>query len=428
MNSSNLKTHFWKYYLPVFLIFSVTVLTFQYNREKKYKADLLDTKLGDSNAMIFKYLDLVDGSLNKLDSMIANSPYADYRVTIIDLNGKVVYDNVIKNVSGMENHLNRKEVSEAKSKGSGSDIRQSHTNKQKYYYHADRFGNCYVRTSVPYNMNITSILSPDNLFLYFWLIVTFMVLTALFYFSNRFAIKLQREQIEHDANVRRQLTQQVAHELKTPLSSIIGYMETLHNNPTLDEDRKNFFIDRSYSQAVRLNELLKDILVLNQLNEAPHSIKKEPVHLNKILENVLDDIDLKLKEKNMTVILSLGDDIWIKANSILLYSIFRNLMDNAIAYAGENTEINIARTGENNREYLFSFSDNGVGVNNDSIPFLFDRFYRIDDGRSRKTGGTGLGLAICKNLAELHGGEIGVSSEVGKGSDFWFTFASNIQP
>ena len=421
MNSSNLKTHFWKYYLPVFLIFSVTVLTFQYNREKKYKADLLDTKLGDSNAMIFKYLDLVDGSLNKLDSMIANSPYADYRVTIIDLNGKVVYDNVIKNVSGMENHLNRKEVADAKQKGTGSDIRQSHTNKQKYYYHADRFGNCYVRTSVPYNMNITSILSPDNLFLYFWLIVTFMVLTALFYFSNRFAIKLQREQIEHDANVRRQLTQQVAHELKTPLSSIIGYMETLHNNPTLDEDRKNFFIDRSYSQAVRLNELLKDILVLNQLNEAPHSIKKEPVHLNKILENVLDDIDLKLKEKNMTVILSLGDDIWIKANSILLYSIFRNLMDNAIAYAGENTEINIARTGENNREYLFSFSDNGVGVNNDSIPFLFDRFYRIDDGRSRKTGGTGLGLAIVKNAVEFHNGKITVNNKSGGGLEFNFS-------
>lgn len=420
MKKNDLKTQFWKYYVPLFLIFSVAILAFQYNREIKYKADLLDTKLGDSNAMIFKYLDKVGGSLDKLDSVVIESPYSGNRITIIDLSGKVVYDNAVKDVSKMENHLNRKEIALAQKHGAGSDIRTSKTNNHTYYYHADRFGNCYIRTSAPYSMDVSAILSPDNLFLYFWLIATFLILSVLFYFSNRFTIKLQREQIEHDANIRRQLTQQVAHELKTPLSSIIGYMETLHNNPDISEERKNFFIDRSYSQAVRLNELLKDILVLNQLNEVPQSIKKEPVLLNKIIDNVMDDVELKLKEKKMSVDVSLGGDIWLKANGMLLYSLFRNLTDNAIAYAGEGTLISIHLSGENNQEYLFSFSDNGVGVNEESLAFLFDRFYRIDDGRSRKTGGTGLGLAIVKNAVEFHKGKITVQNKPGGGLEFKF--------
>lgn len=421
MNKSILKSQFWKYYLPLILVFSVTVLAFQYNRERKYKADLLDTKLGDSNAMIFNYLENTEGSLEKMDSVIRMSPYSDYRVTIIDLNGKVVFDNIVNDITKMENHLTRNEVKEALRNGVGSDIRTSQTNNQTYYYHAERFGNCYVRTSVPYNMNISSLLSPDNLFLYFWLLATFIVLSVLFYFTNRFTIRLQREQIEHDANVRRQLTQQIAHELKTPLSSIIGYMETLHNNPEIDDERKKFFIDRSHSQAVRLNELLKDILVLNQLNEAPQSIKKEPILLNSVVDNVVNDVDLKLKEKNMTVNISLGGDIWLKANSMLIYSVFRNLLDNAIAYAGENTHIEILKTGEDNHSIQFSFSDNGVGVSDKYLPFLFDRFYRIDDGRSRKTGGTGLGLAIVKNAIEFHQGKIAVNLRNNGGLEFNFS-------
>jgi signal transduction histidine kinase len=356
-----------------------------------------------------------------MDSVIRMSPYSDYRVTIIDLNGKVVFDNIVNDITKMENHLTRNEVKEALRNGVGSDIRTSQTNNQTYYYHAERFGNCYVRTSVPYNMNITSLLSPDNLFLYFWLLATFIVLSVLFYFTNRFTIRLQREQIEHDANVRRQLTQQIAHELKTPLSSIIGYMETLHNNPEIDDERKKFFIDRSHSQAVRLNDLLKDILVLNQLNEAPQSIKKEPILLNSVVDNVVNDVDLKLKEKNMTVNISLGGDIWLKANSMLIYSVFRNLLDNAIAYAGENTHIEILKTGEDNHSIQFSFSDNGVGVSDKYLPFLFDRFYRIDDGRSRKTGGTGLGLAIVKNAIEFHQGKIAVNLRNNGGLEFNFS-------
>ena len=420
MNKLILKSHFWRYYLPVFLIFSITVLAFQYSREKKYKSDLLDTKLDDLNNMLFLYLESSNSSFEKFDSTILISPYKDIRITIIDLKGKVLYDNVIKNVELMENHLLRKEIQEARKFKIGSDIRTSKTNNKPYYYYANRFKNYYIRSSVNYDMNILSILSPDNLFLYFWLLLTFFVITSLFYLSNRLTIKMQREQIEHDANIRRKLTQQVAHELKTPLSSIIGYMETLHDNPEISEERQRFFIDRSHLQAVRLNELLHDILVLNQLNEAPRTVQKELLLLNKIVDNVLEDVEIKLLENEIKVNVSFDKEMWIKANSLLIYSIFRNLIDNVLSYAGLHTEVDIVLTKVDSKFYYFHFSDTGAGVNKECLPFLFDRFYRIDKGRSRKTGGTGLGLAIVKNAVEFHEGAISVSNKENGGLQFDF--------
>ncbi|MEA4937730.1 MAG: HAMP domain-containing sensor histidine kinase [Paludibacter sp.] len=421
MKMYNSKTLFIRYYLPIFLIFSISVLAFQYEREKRYKADLLDTKLENTNTAIFYFLEHSRGSIAQLDSLIQHSIFKDERVTIIDLTGKVVYDDVIKDVSTMDNHLSRKEVMKAREDGMGSDIRTSKTNHNRYYYHATRFGNCYVRSSLPYNMTISSLLSPDNLFLYFWLILTFIVIAVLFYFSNRFTVHMQREQLERNAQVRRELTQQVAHELKTPLSSIIGYMETLYNNPDITPERRDFFINRSHAQAVRLNQLLQDVLIINQMNEAPQTVKMEPVNINKIVDNVIEDLDIKLQNKNITVDTSFGGDVWLKGNPMLIYSIFRNLMDNTISYAGENVKINIILTGEDAKSYYFSFSDNGSGVNPENLPFLFDRFFRVDKGRSRKTGGTGLGLSIVKNAIETHSGTINVHNKSTGGLEFTFS-------
>ena len=421
MKSYNTKTLFIRYYLPIFLVFSISVLAFQYQREKKYKADVLDMRLEDTNAAIFYFLEHSGGSLNLLDSLIKNSTFKDERITIIDLSGKVVYDDVVRDVSKMDNHLSRNEVMEARKKGSGSDIRTSKTNRVPYYYHATRFDNCYVRSSLPFNVNVSSVLSPDNLFLYFWLVLTFIVIAILFYFSNRFTIQMRHEQMEQNSLVRRKLTQQVAHELKTPLSSIIGYMETLYNNPEITPERRDFFIKRSHSQAVRLNQLLQDVLLLNQMNEAPQTMEMDPVCINKIVENVTDDLDIILHEKNITVDTSFGGDVWLRGNQMLIYSIFRNLMDNSIAYGGDKVKIFIALTGEDAKYFFFSFSDNGMGVGPEHLSSLFDRFYRVDKGRSRKTGGTGLGLSIVKNAVETHKGTISVNNKPGGGLEFVFS-------
>lgn len=415
-------SQFFKYYLPLFLIFSIAILLFQWNREKKYKSDLLDARLSDTNEMVYKIFENTNGDLTKTDSLITMWNHDDIRVTIVDLKGIVVYDNVMKDsVAQMENHISRPEIADASVDKEGSDIRLSTSTKRNYYYHATRFGNCYVRSSYPFDLHISTLLSPDNLFLYFWLLITFAGVTVLLYFTNRVNMQMQRAQMEHDANVRRQLTQQIAHELKTPLSSIIGYMETIHENPNLTPERQKFFIERSHSQANRLNELLQDLLLLNQLNEAPKSVQMEPLFINKVIQNVLEDVKYTLDEKNIEIVYNFSQDVWIKGNHMLIYSIFRNLIDNAIAYGGEGITIGITYLHDDAKNYYFKFWDTGKGVDEEHINFLFDRFYRVDKGRSRKRGGTGLGLAIVKNAIELHRGEVQVQNRNEGGLEFTFS-------
>ena len=421
MNRIDSKSQFWRFYLPLFMLFSISVLAFQYNRERHYKAEMLDARLGDSNEMIYYHLKNNTLNYKNLDSIIRVSSYRDIRVTIIGINGKVLYDNVMHSVSKMENHTNREEITKAKKLGFGSSVRVSKTNKISYYYHANKYGNVYIRSSIPYDLRISDILSPDNLFLYFWLIVTFLLITTMLYVSNRFAIKMQQAQLDRDGQLRRQLTQEIAHELKTPLSTILGYMETLHNNPEISNERKQYYIDRSHSQALRLTDLLQDILVLNQLNDAPRTVKKELIELNKIVEHVIEDVELKLEGKSIKIKSNLRDEIWLRANPLLIYSIFRNLLDNSIAYAGDNIFINILLISEDTKFYNFEYSDTGCGVRSEHLPNLFERFYRVDKGRSRKIGGTGLGLAIVKNAVEFHEGKISVSNKAGGGLTFSFS-------
>ena len=134
-------------------------------------------------------------------------------------------------------------------------------------------------------------------------------------------------------------------------------------------------------------------------------------------------MSLELDEKHITVINSLKKSIQIKGNYSLLYSIFRNLMDNAIAYAGTNIQININCFREDEKFYYFSFADTGIGVSPEHLNRLFERFYRVDKGRSRKLGGTGLGLAIVKNAVIIHGGNISAKNNQGGGLEFVFTLA-----
>ena len=408
-----MKKQLFGYYLLLFLAFAISVLAFQYHREKRYKANLLNTILNDTNEMVFHYMTMHHGSLARMDSLIVLFPYKDERVTVIELNGKVVYDNAVSHVERMENHFTRPEVALARATGSGSDIRTSHTIGRRYYYHATLFNSCYVRSALPYDVAVTSLLSPDNLYFYFWLMLTFLVTAILFYFSNRFNSQMQRAQDDHDATIRRRLTHQVAHELKTPLSSIIGYMETLHDNPTLPAERQQFFIERSFAQAQRLNQLLQDILLLNEMNEAPQAVEMELLCLNKTIDQVLQDVALMLQQKNMQIETSFGGEVWLKANPMLVYSVFRNLLDNAISYAGENVSLRIALTGEDDTHFFFVFSDTGTGVAAEHLSHLFDRFYRVDKGRSRKTGGTGLGLSISFGIIKDHHGKITIDSEDG---------------
>ena len=228
-------------------------------------------------------------------------------------------------------------------------------------------------------------------------------------------------QEEEQARLKRQLTHNIAHELKTPVSSIQGYLETILSNPNIPKDTVRTFLERSYAQSNRLTTLLRDISVLTRMDEAPEMMEREAVNLSLVVDNIINEVALGLEEKCIRVINLMPQALMVNGNHSLLYSIFRNLMDNAIAYAGTNIQITINCFREDDTFYYFSFSDSGVGVEEEHLTRLFERFYRVDKGRSRKLGGTGLGLAIVKNAVLFHGGTIFAKNAPNGGLEFVFT-------
>lgn len=226
---------------------------------------------------------------------------------------------------------------------------------------------------------------------------------------------------EHENELKRHLTQNISHELKTPVSSILGYMESILENPDLDQQRQRFFIERSFQQAQRLRDLLQDISTLNKIDEGKRLFEKEPSNISEIISDVLNDVHLQIEQKECTVLKNFKSDLPIQGNRSLIYSIFRNLLDNALAYGGEKLTIDINCYREDDQFFYFSFSDNGIGVPEEHLSRLFERFYRVDKGRSRKMGGTGLGLAIVKNAVLHHRGNISAKNVPTGGLSFIFS-------
>ena len=250
------------------------------------------------------------------------------------------------------------------------------------------------------------------------------LIECILFLDNSYEISINDiSRQEEESRMKRQLTQNVAHELKTPVSSIQGYLETIVSNENIPREKINVFLERCYAQSNRLSRLLRDISVLTRMDEAANMIDMERVDISLLVGNIINEVALELDEKHITVVNSLKKSIQIKGNYSLIYSIFRNLMDNAIAYAGTNIQININCFREDEGFYYFSFADTGVGVSPEHLNRLFERFYRVDKGRSRKLGGTGLGLAIVKNAVIIHGGSISAKNNQGGGLEFVFTLA-----
>ncbi len=220
--------------------------------------------------------------------------------------------------------------------------------------------------------------------------------------------------------LKQQMTSNIAHELKTPVATVIGYMETLQNN-NLEKDKQQYFLEKAIAQAQRLSILIEDISLLNKIEEVQEYFEMKPVSVNKVVTEVYDNLKLRLNEKNISVDLKLTKEVIINGNQSLLFSIFYNLFDNVIKYGGENIEIVLENYLEDENYFYFSFLNTGNSIEQKHLSRLFERFYRVDAGRSRRTGGTGLGLAIVKNAIILHGGEISARNVTGGGVEFLFT-------
>ena len=447
---------------------------FQYEREKQFKVENLNIQLQLLNAQVIDELE--SGKTFEEIARHFQNRYPDLRLTLIDTAGVVLNDAPFawKN-EVIPNHRQRNEVSQALEQGEGYTIRRrSENEKGDYFYSATRIGDTLVRSALPYNVSLTRLLSADFSFL--WIMIGFTVMMCLFgYFAIRhigqsikrlqeFAnLASRKERIENiepfpndelgeisqhivqlysqlqqtiadrdrehamvlheeqeKIRLKRQLTNNINHELKTPVSSIQGYLETIINNPDMNEETRRLFIEKSYKQSERLGQLLQDISTITRMDEGSQLIEKEMVDLNAIVQDIIAEVALRPADKRMRITCNFNRELPITGNASLLTSVFRNLTENAIAYSG-GRDIFINLVKETSEEYTFSFADNGIGIDDLHLPHIFERFYRVDKGRSRKLGGTGLGLSNVKNAVLFHGGAIEAHNRYEGGLEFTFT-------
>lgn len=225
---------------------------------------------------------------------------------------------------------------------------------------------------------------------------------------------------EKNRLLKQEMTSNIAHELRTPVTSIRGYLETVLQQ-SLPEEKKRLFIEKAYNQTLALSELMHDMSLITKMEEASQSFTLEPVNINQLLEELKSDLENSLQERNIVMTWNIPKNDMIEGNKNLLYSIFRNLTDNTIRYAGTNISILIKQYNEDKDFYYFSFADTGIGISEEHhLNRLFERFYRINEGRTRDTGGSGLGLSIVKNAVLFHKGTIVAKNRAGGGLEFLF--------
>ena len=218
--------------------------------------------------------------------------------------------------------------------------------------------------------------------------------------------------------VRKDFVANVSHELKTPITSIKGFVETLLDGALEDQATAKRFLGITIRQTEQLIAILDDLLILSRLEKDEYGIiEKEIVNLKSVALNAIQVCEDSANAKNINIILDCDTPASAPINSVLMEQALVNLLDNAIKYSGADTEIRL--TIESDRNYFFiKVSDQGAGIPEQDLPRIFERFYRVDKGRSRDRGGTGLGLSIVKHIVLAHNGEINVSSTLGKGSEF----------
>lgn len=395
---------------------------FQYAREKQFKQEFLSAQLQLYNRNLIYQ---VDEGLSYEDYIASHEiPFDHLRISVISLNGSVVYDNMIP-LDSLNNHRHRPEIEQAFKKGQGYHIgRQSQSDGRLYFYSATKGKRAIVRTAIPYSSDLRELLKADLTFLVIMISIS-MVVSILAFFASRqlgkTLEKFNRMREEQERNkLKRQLTNNINHELKTPVASIQVCLETLLSGIELSDAKKMELIERCYMNTARLRNLLQDVSLITRMEEGTHMMPKEPVLLNTIIREISDELELLPENEKMVLNSNFKEEVIVNGNLQLIGSIFRNLTENAITYSGgRNIYINLLENSAN--ECRISFEDDGRGVDPEKLPRLFERFYRIDKGRSRQVGGTGLGLSIVKHAVQFHGGIINVSNRTGGGLRFDFT-------
>ena len=474
--ASPIKLTYHKRLFLILLIFTWTMMLsfigFQYYREKQYRSEVLNTQLQVYNRQL---IGTIENNLSYEEYIASHeNPFDELRISVIDLSGKVIYDNTLPH-STLDNHIDRPEVAQAVKDGSGYRIgRYSASDGREYFYSATRGEQVVVRTAIPYNASLRGLLKTDWSFLGI-LIAICIAMNIVGYFVtrrlgrnierlNRFAAKAEKGEsfdeaeqfssdelgsisnhivklygqwqqtikdrdIAHESalrqeqekiRIKRQLTNNINHELKTPVASIQVCLETLLSGIDISDEKRQELIERCYTHNERLRKLLGEVSLITRMEDGSQLISREPVDINNIIDEIGDELEIMPEEERFTLHIDFDEQVVVNGNLSLIGSIFRNLTENTLAYSGgKNIYISLA---ENNDDYCrILFEDDGCGVDDKQLSRLFERFYRVDKGRSRQMGGTGLGLSIVKHAVQFHGGIITVENRPSGGLRFDFT-------
>ncbi len=377
-----------------------------------------------------------------------------------------------RNVKGITNNIHKKNASTA----APEDSHTQELRENNFFYRSDVSDDGRLRAStvLPFDADIIEASLPQESI---WIIVFIIgiVLTVVSYFSTRYfgrnikilrtfaeraatdpnfmpsmdyphdelgdisrqiiymynerskaVLKLKREHnvtmhaLEEKSRLKRQLTNNINHELKTPIGVIKGYLDTIVSTPDMDDVSKNHFIRKALEHANRLTSLMNDVSAITRLEEGGALINTEELDYHDIVYSVMSDLSETDVLGSMEFVYDIPTDCMVEGNNSLLSGMLMNLAKNAAAYS-KGTECGVKLVGEDDKFYRFIFFDNGVGVGEEHLPHLFERFYRIDSGRSRKTGGTGLGLPIVQNTVLAHGGTIEIRNNPNGGLEFVYT-------
>ncbi len=254
------------------------------------------------------------------------------------------------------------------------------------------------------------------------LLISFIVFCVGIGFFIWTLYKRAREAEQREkSKLKKQMTTNIAHELRTPVTSIRGYLETLIALPDMAPEKKQEFIEKAYNQTLRLAELITDMSLISKMEEKSSKFKKEDIDIYSISNEVFEEFRERLASQRVKVENMLEPGTDLTGNKTLVYTIIRNLVENSLKYAGEDITIHLECYSKIDKFCYLTYYDTGAGVPQEHLDKIFERFYRIEEGRTRDVGGSGLGLSIVKNAVKYHGGDISAINRQWGGLQFFFS-------
>lgn len=373
--------------------------------------------------------------------------FDNLRISLMDKEGNVIFDSDV-NATELDNHAERPEISEAYEQGEAYAIRRSDTLSQNTFYYAILLDNGGVLRVAKEARSIFSVFAtsvPSLIFIALSLTLVCMIVARFLTKSLMRPIENMAKDIDHmdevetyselepfiktinrqhediikSAKLRQEFTANVSHELKTPLTVISGYSELIENGMATEEDTIRFSKE-IHRNSTRLLTLINDILRLSELDSGEQSLPFEDVDLYEIADNCISMLQINAEKHNVNLNLY-GQHTLVKGNRQMLEEMLYNLCDNGIRYNEPGGKVDVS-IKENDEHIILMVCDTGIGISPKHQERIFERFYRVDKSRSKKTGGTGLGLAIVKHIAEQLGAKLLLDSELGKGTTITILF------